>query len=168
MSWAAAAAPWWLLSAGMLVDELLYHRARGLPLWERVGHPVDTAVMLACLALTFTAAPSRGALLAFGTLSLLSMALITKDEGVHLRACTPGEARLHAALFMLHPLALLSALAAWAAPGALAAAGADPGRLRLALAAQLAVGAAFFVYQAAYWNFLCEAAPASTTTSTTS
>jgi hypothetical protein len=168
MSWAAAAAPWWLLSLGMLVDELRYHRARGLPVWERVGHPVDTAVMLSCLALTFVSAPTRRALLAFAALSFLSMALITKDEGVHLRACTPGEARLHAALFMLHPLALLSTLAAWAAPEALAAAGADAARLRLALAAQLGVGAAFWLYQVLYWNFLCEAAPASTTTSTTS
>ena len=167
MSWRWGAAPWWLLAGGMLVDELYFHRRRGLPRWERLGHPVDTAAVLACLAIPLLLPPAPAWRRLFAALAAGSIALVTKDEAVHLRRCGPGEARLHALLFMLHPLALLCALLAWPVwPGLLAQGQAEP--LRRALAAQLGLGLLFLIYQAVYWNLLCESAPASTTTSTTS
>src|SRR5262245_66006812 len=30
------------------VDEIHFHRRRGLPRWERLGHPLDTLTVLAC------------------------------------------------------------------------------------------------------------------------
>ena len=47
-----------LQALAMLVDELHFHRQRGLPRWERLGHPLDTLSVLACYALTLVAAPS--------------------------------------------------------------------------------------------------------------
>jgi hypothetical protein len=167
----AWAAPWWLLTAGMAVDEFHFHYERGLPRWERLGHPIDTAGVLAflaaCLLAPFSAGWGRG----LAALGLASMGLITKDEAVHAERCGAGESWLHAVLFLLHPLALLSGAAAWAAPsGRLAGLGLGPAEavwLREALGAQFCLTALFMVYQAVYWNLVWnEPAPASTTIST--
>ena len=32
------------------VDEWYFHLKRGLPKWERIGHPIDTLSVLACFA----------------------------------------------------------------------------------------------------------------------
>ncbi len=32
----------------MAFDELVFHRRRGLPRWERLGHPLDTATAALC------------------------------------------------------------------------------------------------------------------------
>ena len=32
----------------MFVDEFYYHHKRGLPRWERMGHPADTISVLIC------------------------------------------------------------------------------------------------------------------------
>jgi hypothetical protein len=170
------ASPWWLLAVGMFVDEFYFHYKRGLPRWERIGHPVDTAGVLACLLLALAAPATGGWLKIYGLLCLASMALITKDEAVHAEKCGGGESWLHAVLFMLHPLALISAALAWFAPsGRLDPFGLGPSDaafLRGALKAQAALCAGFCVYQVVYWNFLWNpfngTIPASTTASTTS
>jgi hypothetical protein len=103
----------------MLVDEWVYHRRRKLDLFETWGHPIDTALFIAALAVPACLPPSRAALVAFGGLSLLSLLVITKDEWVHARACEPAEHWLHALLFVLHAPVLISVGLTWlAAPDA--------------------------------------------------
>lgn len=124
----------------MAIDELLFHRRRGLPRWERIGHPIDTASVLACFAMTLFLQPTRGALIGYALLAALSCVLVTKDEFVHARRCEPAEHWLHAMLFVLHPLLLLAGAVLWL-DGA-----------RWILLAQTLATLAFGVYQAVYWN----------------
>ena len=85
-------------------DEFYYHRARGLPAWERWGHPVDTlSVLVYLICLPFLGPDSFGFLIALG---LFSCVCITKDEWVHAARCTAGEHWIHSVLFVLHPFLL--------------------------------------------------------------
>lgn len=129
-----------LQGALMLVDELCFHRRRGLPLWERIGHPLDTSSVLACFAVALLFAPTSPALEAYGALAVLSCVLITKDEFVHARHCTPTEHWLHALLFILHPLVLIGAALLWISGQ------------RAPLLVGACLTAAFGAYQALYWN----------------
>src|SRR5215471_94772 len=88
----------------MAVDEIHFHRRRGLPRWERLGHPLDTLTVLACFVWLLTAAPSA-----------FSCLFVTKDEPTHSKYCSSGDHWLHAMLFILHPLVLLSAGLLWPA-----------------------------------------------------
>src|SRR4051812_28762958 len=88
----------------MLADELIFHRKRGLPRWERLGHPLDTLSALVCYAFLISVAPTRPhALAIYVGLCAFSCLFITKDEFVHARHCEPFETWLHAVLFVLHP-----------------------------------------------------------------
>ncbi len=145
--------PFFAQSVVMGIDELHFHRARGLPFWERVGHPLDTLTIVACFAWTLLAPWSRPGLVVYVGLSLASCAFVTKDEPVHARCCAAGEHWLHAALFVLHPIVLGAAAALWAAqegraPGWFGAAA----WARRALALELAATIGFGLYQAIYWN----------------
>jgi len=139
----------------MLVDELHYHRRRGLGAWERIGHPFDTLTVLACLGWVFLAAPTPRAILGYLALAFVSCLSITKDEGVHAKRCRPGEHWLHAVLFVVHPLSLGSIGLLWPAihldervlPDWLHGLPAAP-----VILAQLVLTAAFFLYQLLYWN----------------
>ncbi len=42
------AVPFALQGLAILVDEFYFHRRRGLPIWERWGHPLDTLSLLIC------------------------------------------------------------------------------------------------------------------------
>lgn len=130
-----------LQAALMTLDEFVFHRRRGLPRWERIGHPIDTASVLGCFALTLFLEPSRGALTGYALLAAFSCLLVTKDEFVHAGRCTPAEHWLHAALFVLHPLLLIAGAVLWLA-GA-----------RVILIVQTLATLAFGVYQTLYWNF---------------
>lgn len=129
-----------LQAAFMSFDELLFHRRRGLPRWERIGHPIDTASVLGCFAMTLFFAPTRGALTAYAILATLSCLLVTKDEFVHAERCEPAEHWLHAVLFVLHPLLLIAGAVLWL-EGA-----------RWILLAQTLATLGFGVYQTVYWN----------------
>jgi hypothetical protein len=96
-------------------DEFYFHRRRWLPRWERLGHPLDTLSMLACLIWLLTAPLSALSASAYIGLSLFSCLFVTKDEPVHNKRCSPHEQWLHALLFILHPLVLLSAGLLWPA-----------------------------------------------------
>lgn len=124
----------------MAVDELGFHRRRGLPRWERIGHPIDTASVLGCFALTLVFEPNRATLTGYAVLATLSCLLVTKDEFVHATRCAPAEHWLHAALFVLHPLLLIAGAVLWL-EGAHAI-----------LIAQTVATFAFGVYQTVYWN----------------
>jgi hypothetical protein len=133
--------PFGLQAIVMLVDELHFHRLRGLPRWERIGHPLDTASVLACYALLLLTPPSAGMLALYVGLAAFSCLLVTKDELVHARYCSPSEHWLHALLFVLHPIVLGTMAALWFS-GA-----------RTLIGVQTALTLAFGCYQFAYWNF---------------
>ena len=124
----------------MMVDENWFHRRRDLPRWERIGHPVDTAVFLAALGWACLAPRSPANVAVFAGLSVASCLIITKDEWIHAGRCSGGEQWVHAVLFVIHPVALLGANAIWAA-------GAP-------LWPVAACVAALGFYQAIYWNLV--------------
>jgi SAM-dependent methyltransferase len=132
----------------MVADEGWFHRARGLPRWERIGHPLDTLTLAACLVwlLAMAHAPdgrpaSPIAIPGYLALAGLSTVFVTKDEAVHARQCSAGEHWLHAMLFVLHPIVLAAFAYLWW----LDADGVLVGQLGLTLA--------FFAYQVIYWSF---------------
>jgi hypothetical protein len=134
-------APFVIQAAAMLVDEGIYHRRRGLPRWERLGHPADTLTVLACYAWLLWARPSPSHAMAYGALAAFSSLFVTKDEAVHARRCSAGEHWVHALLFLLHPLVFLAAGTLW-----------WTGRLRPVLVTGAGMTAAFGTYQLLYWN----------------
>src|SRR5215510_9016243 len=103
--------PLGLQGLAMAVDEAWFHRRRGLPRWERIGHPLDTLTIAACLAWLL----ATGSLAGYVALAIASTLFVTKDEPVHARLCTGGEQWLHAVLFALHPIALAAYAVLWRA-----------------------------------------------------
>ncbi|MGE5084709.1 MAG: hypothetical protein ACM3MG_00305 [Bacillota bacterium] len=124
-----------------LVDEFMFHHRRGLPRWERIGHPIDTALVLICLLFLSFAAHSLVNEIIYYSLVVVSSICITKDEWVHRKFCTAEEMWLHSVLFILHPLMLVSAAFNWDK---------HPDYITLATAGIFV----FFVYQIVYWNFI--------------
>lgn len=117
----------------MAIDEFYFHHRRKLPAWERRGHPMDTFFYL--LALTWMWLAGSGAWTA--GLAVFSTLLITKDEFIHGKLCSPGEHWLHSVLFILHPVCLYLAFASagtW-----------SPGILVILVL--------FLFFQIFYWNF---------------
>jgi hypothetical protein len=129
-------------AAFMLVDEFYFHHKRRLPRWERIGHPLDTLSVLACYALALAFSPTRVAIGCYAALALCSCLLITKDEFVHARLCSPTEHWLHAVLFVLHPAVLALVAVLWVEGGQ-----------RALLVGQTCITLAFGIYQTVYWNF---------------
>jgi hypothetical protein len=135
--------PAFLQAAAMAVDEGVWHRRRGLPRWERVGHPIDTMSTAACYAwLSLVRPGSGGALAGYVVLCAASCLIITKDEPVHAKLCGPGESWVHAVLFVLHPIVFLAFGTIWMS-----------GRYSWLLWGQCALTISFAIYQFAYWRF---------------
>src|SRR6185295_16848858 len=138
-----------LQGLAMAVDELWFHRRRGLPRWERLGHPLDTGTLVACVGWLLVTRPGDPAALPiYIGLAILSSLFITKDEPVHARLCSAGEHWLHAVLFVLHPIVLAGSAVAWWAGW------------RELLGLQLGAMIAFGVYQIVYWNAVAPRAAA--------
>jgi 2-polyprenyl-6-hydroxyphenyl methylase/3-demethylubiquinone-9 3-methyltransferase len=138
------AVPIALQALAMLVDEGVFHRRRGLPRWERIGHPLDTLSIAACLGWLLLARPGEPAALPiYVALAIASTLFVTKDEAVHAKVCTAGEHWLHALLFALHPTVLAAFAVLWWSG--------DHARW---LGLQLAVVVAFAAYQVVYWSYL--------------
>lgn len=128
----------------ILIDEFFFHHRRGLPRWERIGHPLDSLTVLICLLyLVFTDRTPTTEMIYY-LLAAISCAFVTKDEWIHRRVCTAEEMWLHSILFIVHPLVLFAAMAEWEAqrPLILAAAGGV---------------FVFIIYQIAYWSFIAPA-----------
>jgi hypothetical protein len=68
---------------------------------------------------------------------------ITKDEWQHRELCTGFENWLHALLFMLHPLLLLTAGLLWWSGDSL---------FRPIVGTAAALSGLFMIYQAVFWN----------------
>lgn len=87
MIWITVTIPFMLQALAILIDEWVFHRRRGLPKWERIGHPLDTLSLLLCLVYVLWVPFSTGALKVFCILSLISCLMVTKDEFVHKEHC---------------------------------------------------------------------------------
>ena len=125
------------------VDEFVFHRKRSLPLWERLGHPLDTLSVLLCLGITLLfPAQSPWAGLYIG-LAIFSCLLVTKDEWVHTELCQPLENWLHAILFLLHPALLWAVYGLWQSGG---------NSSNLLLKTEALLCGIFMLYQLLYWN----------------
>jgi hypothetical protein len=129
-----------LQALAMLFDEVYFHRRRGLPLWERVGHPLDTSSVLACFAVALFAPWTTRWLAVYVALSVFSCLFITKDEAIHAERCSAGEHWLHSVLFVLHPIVLAATALLWMRG------------LRALLLAQTGLTLGFGAYQLVYWN----------------
>ena len=151
-------APFVLQALAMMVDEFYFHQKRTLPKWERIGHPLDTLTVLACLFWLLLVVPTATTVGVYVGLSIFSSVFILKDEPIHRRVCESIEHGLHVLLFTLHPLVLISAGLLWPALHA-DTASAFPlvrfaGWERPFFLANLTVIVLFLVYQTVYWNFL--------------
>ena len=131
-----------LQALAMVVDEGWFHRRRGLPRWERIGHPLDTLTIALCLAWLVVAPRTEQTLWIYGALAVFSTLFVTKDEPIHARLCSAGEQWLHSILFVLHPIVLAAfALLWWRGQSTV-------------ISVQLGVTIAFGLYQVVYWNLL--------------
>lgn len=129
-----------------LFDEFYFHFRRGLPRWERIGHPIDTASVLVCLAIPLLLEPSTIAVRVYAGASVFSCVLVTKDEWVHARECDGAENWLHSLLFMLHPVVFAVVGWHWIL-------GFSP-LTRMGVSLQAAAVSFFALYQIIYWNFI--------------
>jgi hypothetical protein len=161
------------LAQGIIIglDEGVFHLRRGLPRWERIGHPLDTLTVLACLAFCLLLPASSFHRMLYGGLALFSCIFVTKDEFVHKECCPAAEQWLHALLFLNHPILLGALGLLWChrdgveLPSWLPLP--DPTIVQPFLWGQALLVGLFLLYQVIYWNFLWRATPPSTTTSIT-
>lgn len=109
--------PFLLQAVCMFFDEFYFHRKRGLGLWEKIGHPLDTLTVIVCYLFLYFTAYSFENVLIFSVLAFFSCLFVTKDEFVHSKLCEPQENWLHAVLFILHPICFLSAALIWKMEG---------------------------------------------------
>jgi hypothetical protein len=148
--------PFLIHGAAMILDEARFHHRRGLPLWERLGHPLDTLSVLACYALILALPPTRAGLIAYLGAAAFSCLFVIKDEWIHAGRCTGGEMWLHGFLFVMHPV-LLGIAGVWRFAAPVAAKAAQTahtahGHFGAFLFWQTLLTAAFMAYQLLYWN----------------
>ncbi len=124
-------------------DEFYFHVRRGLPLWERIGHPLDTLSVVSCLAFVLIFPYTHALLVGYIVLAAASCLLVTKDEFVHKEHCEAKEQWLHSLLFINHPLVLISLAWMWSI-----------GTFNPFLTVQLSFTALFCLYQIVYWNLV--------------
>lgn len=159
--------PFVLLAMAMFVDEFYFHHKRGLPKWERLGHPVDTLTVIAVYLFALFSTFSETNVVLFVLGSLFSTLFVTKDEFIHSEKCDSKEIWLHAVLFGLHPLQFVSAAFIWAQrDGVISFLPIDVTLSKTFLISQTALLIVFFLYQLLYWNILWPKKSLSTTTST--
>jgi hypothetical protein len=125
------------------VDEFYFHHRRGLPAWERWGHPLDT-LSAGAVYLYLAAVPAEaGSLGVVAALSIFSCVFVTKDEFLHKELCEGTEQWIHSLLFLVHPCAFFAATWIW-----------WEGQSREWLEGMVAFVGAFFSYQLIYWGAL--------------
>lgn len=144
----------------MSVDEGYFHLKRGLPKWERIGHPIDTLSVLLCFLFVLFVPFSSGMLKVFIGLCVISCLLVTKDEFVHKHHCPASENWLHALLFINHPIILTATGLIWYALKEQAQISwigqwlSQKEMLHTFLIIQAAGSTLFMIYQIVYWNFI--------------
>ncbi len=158
--WLIAVLPFALQAIVIGLDEGVFHIKRGLPFWERIGHPLDTLSVLICMLYVLLVPYSPTALKLYIGLAIFSTLFVTKDEFVHKEHCPGSEQWLHALLFILHPITLTVAGLIWpvvqGAPVAPWLAGwlDNPEQLTLFLRMQALAMSCFLIYQIVFWNFV--------------
>lgn len=144
------------------IDEFGFHIQRGLPKWERIGHPLDTLTVLACFGFILFAPYSTTSLWIYIAMALFSCVFVTKDEFVHKECCPASEQWLHALLFLNHPVVLTAAGLLWpllsGGPTLSWVATLDQPFIHTFFALQVAFTALFLLYQIIYWNFVWKTA----------
>jgi len=156
-------APFIVQTLVILFDEFYFHIRRGLPKWERIGHPLDTLTVLACFLFVLWVPYSALALKFYIALAIFSCIFVTKDEFVHKECCPASEQWLHALLFLNHPIVLTATGCIWSVlesarvPDWLHSLVPHAIFLRTFLRVQSGFIALFFLYQCIYWNFLWKA-----------
>lgn len=144
----------------MIFDEGYFHIRRGLPKWERIGHPVDTLSVIACMGYILWVPFSSKALIIYILLASFSSILVTKDEFVHKKHCPASENWLHALLFTLHPITLTCAGFIWPVAQGVEVTSwitnwlNNSQSLHLFLQMQFGAMCLFFTYQVIYWNWI--------------
>lgn len=108
-----ASTPFLLQGLIISVDEFYSHKKRGLSKAEMKSHIIDTSLLM--LSLSFVIFTPRTTMneSIFYVLALASCLVVTKDEWIHAKECDGFESWLHALLFLLHPLVLVSAFLNW-------------------------------------------------------
>jgi hypothetical protein len=140
--------PFILQAVVIFFDEWLFHLKRGLPRWERIGHPLDTLSFIACLVFALYVPYDVSWIKYYVGLGIFSCLLVTKDEFVHKHHCPASEQWLHAILFINHSILIAALGLLWANlffPAEVA---------RPFMWVQLGGAGAFFLYQVIYWNFI--------------
>ncbi len=144
----------------IMIDEFYFHVRRGLPKWERLGHPLDTLTVLACFAFILSVPYSSFALKIYIGLAIFSCIFVTKDEFVHKEHCQASEQWLHALLFLNHPVVLTAAGLIWSVsekaegPAWLNSLIPSLDKMHTFLIMQTAATALFLIYQWIYWNVI--------------
>jgi hypothetical protein len=163
--WIFATIPFFLQLIAMLFDEGYFHIKRGLPKWEKIGHPLDTLSVLLCIGFTLFVPFSTVNLKIYIALAIFSSILVTKDEFVHKHHCPASENWLHALLFTLHPITLCIAgfiwpiiqdqeLSLWIHKILN-----NKQNLKLFMQVQFCMGTLFLFYQIIFWNFIWKDKP---------
>jgi len=155
------------LLQGILIglDEYVFHVKRGLPTWEKIGHPLDTLSVILCFLFILNVPYSPGALKWFIGLAIFSCLMVTKDEFIHKHHSPAAENWLHAVLFVLHPIVLAFAGIIWSASGGIASPKwispflDNPPALKMVLTMQTVLLTLFFFYQVIFWNVVWREKP---------
>lgn len=154
-------------------DEFYFHVRRGLPKWERLGHPLDTLTVLGCFSYILFVPYSSFFLKIYIALAIFSCVFVTKDEFVHKDCCLASEQWLHALLFLNHPIVLTSAGLLWPlmnkadVPSWMNGFKPYADTLRSIFIVQTACVFLFFIYQIVYWNFIWKDKAIESTTAST-
>lgn len=139
------------------IDEIYFHYKRGLPKWERIGHPLDTLSVLICMYMILYVPFSFDSLKIYIGLSIFSCIMVTKDEFVHKHFCPPLENWLHAVLFTLHPMVLAVTGMIWTSlhtSSFVWISWLSHPLLGTFLYVQTFFMTLFFFYQIIFWNFI--------------
>jgi 2-polyprenyl-6-hydroxyphenyl methylase / 3-demethylubiquinone-9 3-methyltransferase len=144
------------------IDEFYFHIRRGLPKWERLGHPLDTLTVLICFSFIQFVPYSPFFLKIYIALAIFSCIFVTKDEFIHKECCPASEQWLHALLFINHPVVLTAAGLLWPVvsgapvPSWISSLIPYADSLRSILFIQTVCVSAFLIYQTVYWNLICK------------
>ena len=134
--------PFIIQSMLMGYDEVL-HNKRGLGVWERLGHPLDTLTVFVPLSMIAMNDYTESRFTMYIILAVFSCLFITKDEFVHHRECSSIETWIHSVLFVLHPMIFLSSGILWKN---------DPDNFFLSL--QPVLVGIYMLYQIVRWSFI--------------
>jgi hypothetical protein len=152
--------PFLLQTAIIFFDEFYFHWKRGLPKWERIGHPLDTLSTLICFVFVLIFPFDAWHVKIYAALALFSCIFVTKDEFVHKECCPASEQWLHALLFINHPIVLFllgilwTLYKAYPLPSFLHSLMQDRALVGMFLWMQTLFIGAFALYQAIYWNLI--------------